>query len=240
MPDSYERLLTGQLADLVFCDCPYNVDYRQKRAAGPVRVRKIANDNLGEGFEDFLHAACVQLLAVTRGSIYLCMSSSELHTLYRAFTSAGGHWSTFVIWAKDRFTLGRSDLQRMYEPILYGWKEGQDHFWCGARNEGDVRFVPKPKKNRLHPTMKPVALVERAIRNSSRRGDLVLDAFAGSGSTLIACEKTARRAAMMELDPAYVDVIIRRWEAYTHREARLEDDGRSLAAIATERTRIAA
>ena len=238
--ESYQRLLQDQLADLVFCDFPYNVNYRQKRAAGPVRVRKIENDNLGEGFEEFLHAACVQLLAVTRGSVYLCMSSSELHTLYRAFTSAGGHWSTFVIWAKDRFSLGRSDLQRMYEPILYGWKEGQDHFWCGARNEGDVWFVPKPKKNRLHPTMKPVSLVEKAIRLSSRRGDLVLDSFAGSGSTLIACEKASRRGAMMELDPAYVDVIIRRWEAYTRREAHLDGDGRSFGAITTDRARMAA
>jgi len=240
LPASYERLLQGQLADLVFCDFPYNVDYRQKRTAGPVRVRKIKNDNLGERFEEFLHAACVQLLAVTRGPLYLCMSSSELHTLYSAFTSAGGHWSTFIIWAKDRFTLGRSDYQRQFEVISYGWKEGQDHFWCGARNEGDLWFIPRPKVNRLHPTSKPVALVERVIRNSSHRGDLVLDAMGGSGSTLIACEKAARRAALMELDPAYVDVMIRRWEAYTHREAELEDDGRSFAAIATERARMAA
>jgi DNA modification methylase len=240
LPESYERLLQGQLADLVFCDFPYNVNYSQKRAVGPVRVRKIANDNLGEHFEAFLHAACVQLLAVTRGPLYLCMSSSELHTLYNAFTAAGGHWSTFLIWAKDRFTLGRSDYQRQFEVISYGWKEGEKHFWCGARNEGDLWSIPRPKVNRLHPTSKPVALVERAIRNSSHRGDLVLDAMAGSGSTLIACEKTKRRAALMELDPIYVDVIIRRWEAYTHREAHLENDGRSFGALATERARIAA
>ncbi len=188
----------------------------------------------------FLHSVCVQLLAVTRGAVYLCMSSSELHTLYKAFTAAGGHWSTFLIWAKDRFTLGRSDLQRMYEPILYGWKEGEEHFWCGARNEGDVWFVPKPKVNRLHPTQKPVSLIERAIRNSSRRGDLVLDMFGGSGSTLIACEKTGRRAAVVEIEPKYVDVTIRRWEAYTGREAQLENDGRTLTAVAQERSRRAA
>ena len=102
------------------------------------------------------------------------MSSSELHTLYKAFTAAGGHWSTFLVWAKDHFTLGRSDYQRQYEAILYGWREGQEHFWSGARNEGDIWFVPKPKVNRLHPTMKPVSLIERAIRNSSQRGGLVL------------------------------------------------------------------
>lgn len=160
------------------------------------------------------------------------MSSSELHTLHRAFTEAGGHWSTFLIWAKDRFTLGHSDYQRQFEPILYGGKEGQSHYWIGARNEGDVWFVPKPKSNRLHPTMKPVALAERAIRNSSRRGDLVLDVFAGVGSTLIACEKASRRAAVLELDSKYADVIVRRWEAYTHREAKLLDDGRTFSAIA--------
>src|SRR4029453_13236882 len=92
--------------------------------------------------------------------MYLCMSSSELHTLHKAFTAAGGHWSTFVIWQKSHFSLGKSDFQRQYEPILYGWKEGQAHYWCGARNEGDVWFVAKPQINALHPTMNPVALIE--------------------------------------------------------------------------------
>jgi len=95
-------------------------------------------------------------------------SSSMLHTLYRVFTEAG-HWSTFLIWAKNTFTMGRADYQRQYEPILYGWKQGLDHFWCGARDQGDVWFIKKPHVNDLHPTMKPVELVERAIRNSSSR-----------------------------------------------------------------------
>src|SRR5262249_18636804 len=157
----------------------------------------------------------VQILAATSGAVYVCMSSSELHTLLQAFTAAGARWSTFLIWAKDQFTMGRSDYQRQYEPILYGWKEGQKRYWGGSRKQGDVWSIPKPSMNALHPTMKPVALVERAIRNSSRRGDTVLDAFAGSGSTLIACEKSARQARLVELDPQYVDVMIRRWEAYT-------------------------
>jgi DNA modification methylase len=134
------------------------------------------------------------------------MSCAEVHTLARAFKAAGGHWSTHIVWSKDRFTFGRSDYQRQFEIILYGWKEGGEHFWCGARNEGDVWCVPKPKRNRLHPTMKPVALVERAIRNSSQRGDLVLDLFGGAGSTLIASEKSGRRAAVVELEPKYVVV----------------------------------
>jgi hypothetical protein len=103
------------------------------------------------------------------------MSSSELDTLQRAFRAAGGKWSTFVIWAKNTFTLGRADYQRQYEPILSGWKEGSDHYWCGARDQGDVWFFDKPAKNDLHLTMKPVALVERAIRNSSKSRDIVLD-----------------------------------------------------------------
>lgn len=236
----YEQLLKGDIADMVFMDCPYNVRYQQERTTGSTRVRTIKNDDLGDRFEDFLRAACTEVLTVTRGAVYLYMSSAELHTLYRAFTAAGGHWSTFVIWSKDRFTMGRSDYQRQFEPILYGWKKGGPHYWCGARDEGDVWCVPRPKYNRLHPTMKPVALIERAIRNSSRRGELVLDPFGGSGSTLIACHKTSRRAALMELDPVYVDVMVRRWEAYAGREALLEGDGRSFSTIAAERGRSAA
>ena len=103
-------------------------------------------------------------------------------------------WTTFLIWAKDSFMLGRADYQRQYEPICYGWKDGADHYWRGARDQGDVWFFDKPVRNDLHPTMKPVALVERAIRNSSKSRDIVLDPR-GSGSTLIACEKTGRRRA---------------------------------------------
>ena len=106
-----------------------------------------------------------------------------------------------MIWAKHTFTLGRADYQRQYEPILYGWPAGHDRYWCGARDQGDVWFVDKPARNDLHPTMKPVALVERAIRNSSKSRDIVLDPFGGSGSTLIACEKTGRQARLVELDP---------------------------------------
>jgi DNA modification methylase len=155
------------------------------------------------------------------------MSSSELHTLQRAFTAAGGKWSTFVIWAKHTFTLGRADYQRSYEPILYGWPAGARRYWCGARDQGDVWHVDKPFRNDLHPTMKPVALVERAIRNSSRPGEVVLDPFAGSGSTLIAAARSGRRARLLELDPAYCDVICRRWQDWAGETAvRVGDDTR--------------
>ena len=220
-----EKVMNGQLADMVFTDPPYNVDYGNTakdkiRAKGGKKAgRTIMNDNLGEGFEQFLYDACVNLLSVCKGAVYVCMSSSELDTLQSAFRKAGGKWSTFVIWAKNTFTLGRSDYQRQYEPILYGWKEGAEHFWCGARDQGDVWFFNKPQKNDLHPTMKPVELVERAVRNSSKTRDIVLDPFGGSGSTLIACEKTGRQARLIELDPRYVDVIVKRWEDFTGKTA---------------------
>jgi DNA modification methylase len=239
--DAVERVLAGGLADMVFSDPPYNVNYgatMKDKLRG--KKRKIANDDLGDGFERFLRDACTNILAVTKGAIYICMSSSELHTLHRAFTESGGHWSTFLIWAKNTFTMGRSDYQRQYEPILYGWKEGTDHYWCGARDQGDVWFVKKPLANDLHPTMKPVELVERAIRNSSKSRDTVLDPFAGSGSTLVACEKTGRQARLIELEPKYCDVIIRRFEEFSGKRAVLESDGRGFDEIALERGAVAA
>ena len=200
--DAVEKVLAGGLADMVFTDPPYNVNYgATMKDTLRGTHRPIANDNLGAGFEEFLGAVCVNMLAVTKGGIYVCMSSSMLHTLYRVFTEAGGHWSTFLIWAKNTFTMGRADYQRQYEPILYGWKEGTDHFWCGARDQGDVWFIKKPHVNDLHPTMKPVELVERAIRNSSKSRDTILDPFAGSRDTIIACEKAGRQARLIELEP---------------------------------------
>jgi len=239
--EAVQRVLAGGLADMVFSDPPYNVNYgatMKDKLRG--KKRKITNDDLGDGFERFLRDACTNILAVTKGAIYICMSSSELHTLYRACTESGGHWSTFLIWAKNTFTMGRSDYQRQYEPILYGWKEGTDHYWCGARDQGDVWFVKKPLANDLHPTMKPVELVERAIRNSSKSRDTVLDPFAGSGSTLVACEKTGRQARLIELEPKYCDVIIRRFEEFSGKRAVLESDGRGFDEIALERGAVAA
>jgi DNA modification methylase len=241
VPADVERVLGGHLADMTFTDPPYNVDYGSSpkdKLRG--NKRKILNDDLGSGFETFLHDACANILAATKGAVYVCMSSSELHTLQRAFTAAGGKWSTAVIWAKSTFTLGRADYQRQYEPILYGWPSGHDRYWCGARDQGDVWFFDKPARNDLHPTMKPVALVERAVRNSSKSRDIVLDPFGGSGSTLIACEKSERHARLVELDPRYCDVIIRRWQAWTGEQATLDGDGRSFEEIAAGRLAVAA
>lgn len=236
-----EKVLAGGLASMTWTDPPYGVNYgATMKDKLRKKHRRIANDNLGSAFEPFLRDACANMLAVTKGAIYICMSSSELHTLHKAFTAAGGHWSTFIIWAKNTFTMGRSDYQRQYEPILYGWKEGTDHYWCGARDQGDVWFVKKPIANDLHPTMKPVELVERAIRNSSKSRDSVLDPFAGSGSALIACEKTGRHARLIELEPRYCDVIIRRFEEFSGKRAVLASDGRGFAEISLERGAVAA
>ncbi|MBT7443373.1 MAG: site-specific DNA-methyltransferase [Methylococcales bacterium] len=225
--DDVETLMGDQLADMCWSDPPYNVDYGNT-VRNKIRGNnnKIMNDNLGEDFAQFLYDACLNILLKTKGAIYLTMSSSEIHTLQKAFAEAGGKWSTFIIWAKNHFTMGRSDYQRQYEPMLYGWKDGSDHYWCGDRSQSDVWFINKPVRNDLHPTMKPVELIERAIKNSSKTQDIVFDPFGGSGSTMIACEKTNRQARLIELDPKFVDVIVKRWQEYTGEKAALSANGK--------------
>jgi DNA modification methylase len=223
--DVVQRLMGQSKASMTFTDPPYNVNYGETmKDKLRNNSNKITNDNLGDAFEPFLEKACKNMLEFTDGAVYICMSSSELHTLQKAFIAAGGHWSTFIIWAKNTFTIGRSDYQRQYEPILYGWREGVNHYWCRDRDQGDVWQVDKPSSSPLHPTMKPLALIERAIQNSSQAGDIVLDTFLGSGSTMIACERTGRVCYGMELEPLYVDVAVMRWEAFTGEKAkRLEE-----------------
>ena len=221
--EAVQRLMGQSKAAMTFTDPPYNVNYGDHRHSGASQ-RAIANDNLGEVFEPFLEKACKNILEFTDGAVYICMSSSELHTLQKAFIAAGGHWSTFIIWAKNTFTIGRSDYQRQYEPILYGWREGVSHYWCRDRDQGDVWQVDKPSSSPLHPTMKPLALIERAIQNSSQNGDKVLDTFLGSGSTLIACERTGRTCYGMELEPLYVDIARMRWESFTGEKAKRSEE----------------
>ena len=208
-PEIIKQALCGNIANMIFTDPPYNVDYVNDDGD------KICNDNLGSEFYEFLLASCKNMIKSCKGAIYIAMGASELHTLHKAFTSAGGHWSTFIIWVKNHFSLGRSDYQRQYETILYGWGEGNKRHWCGDRNQSDVWNIAKPSSNDLHPTMKPVELVMKAIDNSSKPGDIILDPFAGSGSTLIACEKLNRAARLIEIDPKYCDVIIKRWQEFS-------------------------
>ena len=151
------------------------------------------------------------------------MSSREWPVVCRVLAEAGAHWSDTIIWAKDRFTLGRADYQRQYEPIWYGWPEGRQRQWQGGRDQGDVWSIPRPAASPLHPTQKPLALVERAIEHPSPPGATVLDPFCGAGTTLIACERTGRRGIGIEIDPRYVAATIARWEAFTGAAAvRLE------------------
>lgn len=204
--EQVKKLMADEIANMVFTDPPYNVDYGTDE-------RKIENDNLGSEFPQFLEKVIKNIFSFSSGAIYICMSSSEIDSLQSTFKRLGGHWSTFIIWAKDTFTLGRSDYHRQYEPILYGWKEGVSHYFCGDRSQGDVWEFAKPKKNDVHPTMKPVELCQRAVLNSSKPNDIVLDLFGGSGSTLIACEQSSRKCRMMEFEPKYCDVILKRFLA---------------------------
>lgn len=222
--EDLERVLGGREADITFTDPPYNVDLGHHGGHQPgAKRRAIANDALDPvAWETFVRAWSRNLLTVTDGAIYCCMSSKELPLVSRVLAEEGGHWSDTLIWAKDRFVLGRADYQRSYEPIWYGWREGAEHFWCGDRDQGDVWSIARPAEAPLHPVMKPLALMERAIANSSREGALILDVFLGSGSTLIAAERTGRVCAGIELDPVYVDVSLARWERFSGQVATHE------------------
>lgn len=222
--NAVSRHLGSGPAQMAFTDPPYNVAYGdhggQQRGT---RRRRIANDAMSpEQWEAFCRGWAANLVANVEGAIYCCMSSKELPLVARVLEETGAHWSDTVIWTKDRFTLGRADYQRQYEPIWYGWREGVSRHWCGDRDQGDVWSIARPSESVLHPTMKPLELVEKAITNSSLPGATVLDLFLGSGTTLIACERTGRVCRGIELDPRYVDVVVARWEAFTGGRAQRE------------------
>jgi DNA modification methylase len=210
---------------MVFTDPPYNVavgDHGGQQEGQ--RKRRIKNDSLPpEQWEVFCRGWAANLLAHVHGALYVCMSTKEWPLVSRVLKEAGGHWSDTLIWQKDRFVLGRADYQRSYEPLWYGWREGAKRHWCGDRDQSDVWKVPRPSASEAHPTMKPLALIERALENSSQRGDLVLDLFLGSGSTLIACERTGRICYGTELDPHYASIVVARWEAFTGEQGRKVD-----------------
>ncbi len=220
--EAVTRLLGDARAAMAFSDPPYNVGYGDHGGQGrEQRRRRIQNDALPpEQWEAFCRGWATNLLSFTDGAVYLCMSTKEWPLVSRVLEEAGGHWSDTVIWRKDRFVLGRADYQRAYEPIWFGWRDGVQHYWCGDRDQSDVWQIARPSDSPLHPTMKPLALVERAIENSSQPGGVVLDLVLGSGTTLIACERTGRVCYGVELDPTYCDVIVRRWEAFTGESAQ--------------------
>lgn len=209
--------LGGAQADMAFTDPPYNVDvgsHGGRETAAP--TRRILNDAMpAEEWEAFCRAWAGTLTSNVDGALYVFMSSKEWPVVSSALAGAGGCWSDTIIWGKDRFVLGRADYQRQYEPIWYGWPAAARRQWHGGRDQSDVWQIPRPTASPLHPTQKPLELVERAIENSSQSGDTVLDPFCGSGTTLLACERTGRRGVGIELDPRYIAATIARWQAFT-------------------------
>ena len=232
--DNVENLAAGELADMVFTDPPYNVDYE-----GYTDDKlKITHDNMNDDqFKKFLlDIFASYLVAVKKGAaMYVCHGSIYQREFQNALEANGFTVRNQIIWAKNHFAWGRGRYKFQHEPIFYCYQKGQSDPWYGDKTQSTLWQIDKPNANRLHPTMKPVALIEMALKNSSKAGDIVLDLFGGSGSTLIACEKTARSAWLMELDPQYCDVIVKRWQEFTGHQATLQDGGRTLNEIATQR-----
>lgn len=221
-----EKLMAGEKASMGFTDPPWNVNYgavKEGNAQG-YKPRTILNDFMGtEDFKEFMNGAFASLnFAMKDGAMtYVVMSAQEWGNMMLTLAQNNYHWSSTIIWNKDSLVLSRKDYHTKYEPIWYGWKEGTRLCPLEDRKQSDVWDIPRPKKSEEHPTMKPVELVARAITNSSKKGDIVIDLFGGSGTTLIASEQTGRCCRMMELDPKYVDVIINRWEQLTGEKAEL-------------------
>ncbi len=215
--EDMDKLMDGKMADMSFTDPPWNVAIGEDSNPRHRQREGLINDNLGDGFPAFLKGFASQLVRYNAGDLYCVMGCEQWPAIHEALSGAGLHWSATVIWLKDIFVLGRSKYHRRYEPIWYGWKDKSTY--AGDRKQDDVWEIPRPKRSEEHPTMKPIELVVRAIVNSSQQGNIVLDIFGGSGSTLIAAEKTQRICYGMEIDPKYVDVIIKRWEDYTGKKA---------------------
>ena len=217
-----EMLMDGKKANLVVTDPPYNVNY--EGTAG-----KIKNDNMdNDSFYRFLFDSFTNMeyAMADDASIYVFHSDTEGLNFRKAFADAGFYLSGCCIWKKPSLVLGRSPYQWQHEPCLFGWKKSGKHQWYAGRKETTIWEFDKPKKNADHPTMKPIALISYPIKNSSMSNCIVLDPFGGSGSTLIACEQLDRICYMMELDPKYCDVIIKRWESFTGEKAVLLNDDR--------------
>ncbi|HNG96837.1 MAG TPA: site-specific DNA-methyltransferase, partial [Candidatus Absconditabacterales bacterium] len=205
--DEVQKLMDGELCDLVITDPPYNVNYEGSNGL------KIQNDNMGDSdFYQFLYDVYTNLCMVQKdgGSIYVFHADTEGENFRKAMVNAGYKLSQCLVRVKNALVMGRQDYHRKHEPILYGWKKNGSHNWYSDRSQTTVWNFDKPLKNDVHPTMKPIDILVYPISNSSKKGELVVDLFGGSGSTMIACEKTFRKCNMMELDERYVQVIIQR------------------------------
>jgi DNA modification methylase len=229
-----EKLMDGYKADLTITDPPYNVAYQ----GGTAEKLTIKNDSMSaDAFYQFLLAAYAAMFAVSKdgAGLYVFHADSEGFAFRSAMVDAGFKFAQCCIWVKNSLVMGRQDYHWQHEPVLYGWKPNGAHRWYSDRKQTTVWNFDRPQRNDVHPTMKPIALIQYPLCNSSRGGDVVLDLFGGSGSTMIACEKHSRVARLMELDPKYCDVIVRRWQEFTGREATLVGGDLSFADIESER-----
>ena len=232
-----EKLMDGVKADMVFTDPPYNVAYEGRGEKN--KLGKIKNDDMSdESFEQFCRDVFATYYAVMKplACIYVFHPDSQTGPKL-AFEKTFGELfkkASTLIWVKQSAGMGWQDYRAQHEPILYGWKEGGSgkHFYCGDRSKTTVWQIGRDAQaSYVHPTQKPVALPEEAIKNSSKGEDVVLDLFGGSGSTLIACEKTGRVNRSMELDPKYCDVIVKRWQDFTGKQATHAETGKPFAEV---------
>jgi DNA modification methylase len=233
------RLMGSDAADLIFTDPPFNVSvhgYTEKKLT-------IMNDDMqAEQFQQFLLATFSSYRRIVKPgtSMYVCHSSSWQREFQNAMEAAGFEVRCQIVWAKNTFAWGFGRYKFQHEPIFYCHVAGQKDAWYGDKSQSTLWEEKKPSANRLHPTMKPIELVERALVNSSKAGDIAADLFGGAGSTLIACERRGRKARLMEIDPKYADCTVQRWQQYTGKQATLDGDGRTFDEIAEERQRAAA
>lgn len=220
--EQIDRLMNSEYADMVFTDPPWNVNYGATNHP-TWKQRSIKNDSMStEDFKEFMYNAFKAMNNASKAGCmtYVVMSAQEWGNMMLTLAENDYHWSSTIIWNKDQLVLSRKDYHTKYEPIWNGWKNGEGRL-CPLedRKQCDVWDFERPKRSDEHPTMKPVPLVARAITNSSKKGNNVLDLFGGSGTTLIACEQTGRKCFMSELDEHYCDVIITRWENFTGQKA---------------------
>lgn len=224
---TFDTLMEDKRAHMIFTDPPWNVNYGavEKGNAQGYTLRSIMNDHMNDSDWDIFVGGFSKTLkdySLDGAMIYLVMSAQEWGVVDKHLQTVGFHWSSTIIWAKDRLVMSRKDYHTQYEPIWYGWNDGAARIKpLKDRKQTDLWQIDRPSRSDLHPTTKPIELVARAITNSSNEGDIVLDAFGGSGSTLIACEQTGRACRMVELDPKYADVIVTRWENLTGKKAVL-------------------
>ena len=220
--NTYEKLCKETKVDLYLTDPPYNVSYEGKTKD----KLTIQNDKqTDDEFIQFLSQAFVSADSVLKmgGAFYIWHSDSEGLNFRLACIEAKWKLRQTLIWSKNSMVMGRQDYHWQHEPCLYGWKEGSSHSWYSDRKQTTIIKYDRPTKSKLHPTMKPVGLMEYLVKNSSKQEDIILDSFLGSGSTLMACEKLDRICYGVELDPKYCDVIIKRWENFTGKKAELEN-----------------